>query len=142
VSSVTRKFLNNLATNFIETRLDAVAESFVFPVPIYAHGNLQVFGAACTLKEVLVLYRDAMEQAGITRIVPRVLAEGLPVNGYSNVWVEWDHFDAAGRCLRTSHVHYVFFQHDTALFPKIELVEYKTMAFPEVCAAFPMTLTA
>ncbi|MFL4470673.1 hypothetical protein ACERZ8_12565 [Tateyamaria armeniaca] len=134
--------MDNLARNFIENRLDAVTEHFVFPNPFYAHDTLQVFGAPCTMKEALTLYRDATVRAGITNIVPRVLAEGVPVNGYSNVWIEWDHFDQSGTCLRTSQVHYVLYRDDSALFPKIELVEYKAMAFPEVSASFAMAKIA
>jgi hypothetical protein len=58
------------------------------------------------------------------------------VRGYSNIWVEWDHFDAACQCQKTSQVHYVFYQSGAKLFPKIELVEYKVTAFPEVTESF------
>ncbi|WP_299724753.1 hypothetical protein [uncultured Tateyamaria sp.] len=127
-----------MARNFWENRLDSVAEHFAYPMPLYADDGLQVFGAACTLKEGLSLYRDAAIRAGIVRMNPRILAEGLTVNGYSNVWVEWDHINADGVCLRTSQVHYVFYRDAGALFPRIELVEYTVLAFPEVPASIAM----
>ena len=102
MSDATCGFLSKLSQNFIQGRLDAVVDNFVFPIPLYAGDSLQVFGAPCTFKEVLTMYRDATLRAGITQLVPRILANGLPVNGYSNVWVEWDHLDADGTCLKTS----------------------------------------
>ena len=142
MATITKQFLDTLARNFMEDRLDAVAEHFVFPIPLYAQDSLQVFGAPCTFKEVLTLYRDATVRTGVTNIVPRILAEGIPVNGYSNLWVEWDHYDTAGTCVRTSQVHYILFCDAAMLFPKIELVEYKVLAFPEVPESFVLAKIA
>jgi hypothetical protein len=137
-----KRFLENLGQNFLANRLDAVAGHFAFPMPFYAANGLQVFGAACTLKEGLTMYRDAAIRAGVVRMVPRILAEGLVVNGYSNLWVEWDHIDAKGTCLCSNQVHYVVHQDAAALYPKIEMVEYTVLAFPEVPAAMAMAKTA
>ena len=142
MSDASCRFLNTLSLSFMQGRLDAVVENFVFPIPLYAADSLQVFGAACTFKEVLTMYRDATLNAGITRIEPRVVAEGLPVNGYSNVWVEWEHMDVAGNCVKTSQVHYVFYLAEAALFPKIEMIEYTMLAFPEISASFSMAKIA
>ncbi|MEO9574612.1 MAG: hypothetical protein ABJ263_03665 [Tateyamaria sp.] len=142
MSDATCGFLSTLSQNFMRGRLDAVVEHFVFPIPLYAGDSLQVFGAPCTFKEVLTMYRDATLHAGITQLVPRILANGLPVNGYSNVWVEWDHHDADGTCLKTSQVHYVFFHAAAAQLPKIEMIEYTELAFPEVPASFSMAKIA
>ena len=131
----TYNFLNMLSDNFMQNRLESVAEHFAYPMPVYAQGGLLGFGAGCTLSDSMTFYSDAILRAGIVRIVPRVVAEGLPVNGYSNVWVELDHVDATGTFMRTSQVRYVFYQADDALFPKIELMEYTSLAFPEVSAS-------
>lgn len=136
------RFLNTLSQNFMNGRLDAVVENFVFPIPLYAGDSLQVFGAPCTFKEVLAMYLDETRKAGIAQLVPRILATGLPANGYSNVWVEWDHLDADGTCLKTSQVHYVFHQADAALFPKIEMVEYTELAFPDIPKSFSLAKIA
>lgn len=135
MSNATYKFLNTIAENFMQNRLETVAEHFAYPMPYYAEDCLQVFGASCTLTEAIALYREAIAQAGIVKMVPRVLAEGLRVNGYSNVWVEWDHFDETDKSPHTSQVRYVFYQDDNALFPKIELMEYTSQAFPNVSAS-------
>lgn len=140
--SINQRFLENLARNFMENRLAAVAENFVFPIPLYTQDTLQVFGASCTFQEVLTMYRDAAIRAGVTRMAPRILAEGLAINSYSNMWVEWDHFDASGACLRTSQVHYVCCHGAASLFPRIELVEYIETAFPEVSASFAVAKIA
>jgi len=142
MSDATCRFLNALSHDFMQGRLDTVVEKFVFPIPLYAGEVLQVFGAACTFQEVLTMYRDATLNAGITRIEPRLLADGLPVNGYRNVWVEWDHLDAEGTCLKTSQVHYVFHHSKAALLPKIEMIEYTQLAFPEVPESFSMAKIA
>ena len=136
------RFLNTLARDFAANRLAAIAENFVYPLPFYAEGGIQVFGSAATLTEGLALYHDAAAAAGLLVLVPRIVAQGLPVRGYSNVWVEWDHMDAAGVCRRTSQVRYVFCRPAAALFPRIELVEYSRAAFPEIPASFAMTATA
>ncbi len=140
--NVNERFLQSLACNFSLSRLAAMAENFAYPMPLYADDGIQVFGSPDTLAEGLAQYRDAATAAGIKQVTPRIVAEGLPVRGYSNVWVEWDHIDAQGQCQRTSQVRYVFHRECAALFPKIELVEYIKTAFPEVPASFPMTATA
>ncbi|MEM6371895.1 MAG: hypothetical protein AAF727_03820 [Pseudomonadota bacterium] len=132
----TPRLLQSLAQNFKENRLDAVAQHFVFPMPFYANDTLQVFGAAHSLTEALTLYRDATVRAGIVEIVPRLLAEGLPVNGYSNIWVEWDHINKYGQCVCTSQVHYVLFEDGASSLPVVELIDYKALAFPEVADNF------
>ncbi len=142
MSDATCLFLSGIVENLMQGRIDAVLENFVFPIPLYAGDTLQVFGAPCTFKEVLTMYHDASLNAGITKITPRILADGLPVNGYSNVWVEWDHLDAQGTCLKTSQVHYVLRYDDAARSPKIELIEYIEQAFPEVSASYSMTKIA
>lgn len=140
--SNTHRFLTSLAQSFDANRLDVVANNFAYPMPFYTDDGMQVFGAASTLVEGLAAYRDAVRDAGATHLRPRIIAEGLRVRGYCNVWVEWDHLDDAGQCLRTNQVHYVLFQADTDLFPKIELVEYTVTAFPEVFDRPPMSATA
>lgn len=136
MSDTTLQLMETLARNFKQNRLESMAEFFVFPLPFYGGDNLQVFGAKCTFIELLQMYHDATRRMQVTDIVPRVLAEGLPVNGYSNVWVEWDHLDRDGHCLRSSQVHYVFYHAQDALFPKIELIEYTAMAYPELSENF------
>ena len=140
--AITQVFLNGLARHFLDRRIDLVADHFVYPLPFYSDDKLQVFGAACTLQEALAMYRDAIDQAGIVRIVPRIVAEGIAVGGYSNVWVEWDHIDHADLCQRVSQVHYVLNWDGATPDPKIELVEYTATAFPEVPASFLMALSA
>ena len=105
MSDATCRSLNTLSQSFLQGRLDAVVENFVIPIPLYAADFLQAFGASFTFKEVLTMYRDATQNAGITRIEPRVVAEGLPVNGYSNVLVELEHMNVAGNCVKNSQVH-------------------------------------
>lgn len=135
-------FLQDLADGFCENRLADVADHFVYPMPLYAGAQLQVYGAAATLAEGLAMYRDAARDAGVCTIVPRIVAQGLPVRGYSHMWVEWDHLSAAGHCLRTSQVHYILYQSGAALFPKIELVDYKVTAFPQVMQDMGLSATA
>jgi len=140
--AITQVFLNGLARHFLDRRIDLVADHFVYPLPFYSDDKLQVFGAACTLQEALAMYRDAIDQAGIVRIAPRIIAEGIAVGRCSNVWVEWDHIDHAGLCQRISQVHYVLKRDGATPGPKIELVDYKVTAFPEVPASFLMALSA
>lgn len=123
-------------------RLCDVARRFTYPMPLYISDDLQVFGAACTFAEVLTMYRCAVERAGVTQLVPRIVAHGLVVRGYSNVWVEWDHLSATGRCLRTSQVRYVMSHQSPGAWPRIELVDYCATAFPEVPAQFTRMATA
>lgn len=142
MSAITRKFLDDIACHLLDRRLDLVADGFVYPMPLYVQDKMQVFGAACTLQEALALYRDAIDQAGIVRIVPRIVAEGIAVGGGSNIWVEWDHLDGKGRCQRVSQVRYMLNWLGPLPGPRIELVEYKRAAFPEVPAGFLVAFSA
>ena len=142
MSESLHKFLEALSDAFLAGRLSNVADSFAYPMPFYCDDGLLVFGAPATLSEGLAQYLDATRAAGITDIVPRILAHGVPSRGYSTVWIEWDHLDKNGKCLRTSQVRYVLYQHDSNLFPKIEMVDYTITAFPEVQDQLPLMATA
>lgn len=136
------RFFNDLASDFISDRLDVVAAQFVYPLPLYAGDKLQVFGGAEVYVEAISMYREAVRDAGITQIVPRIIAPGLVVRNISGVWVEWDHCDRDGRVVRISQVRY-YLSHKGAQVPaKIEMVEYTMTAFPEVTAQYPLRATA
>ncbi|WP_299370586.1 hypothetical protein [uncultured Tateyamaria sp.] len=137
-----QQFLQQLADAFRAGRLDDIADSFAYPMPFYACGGMVVFGSTATLAEALALYRDASIVAGVDRIVPRIVAQGIMIRGYANMWVEWDHLDAKGTCLRTSQVRYVFFQADGMPAPVIEMVDYTVQAFPDLNAQLPLARTA
>jgi len=132
-----QQFFERLAQAFCAERLDTIAAQFVYPMPYYSDHGLVVFGSAATFAEGLGYYHKACKAAGITQIVPRIIAQGVMIRGYANVWVEWDHLDQAGACVRTSQVRYVLFQPPGALFPKIEMVDYTIQAFPEVNEEMP-----
>lgn len=135
-------FLRALAHAFCEGRLEHVAQNFAYPMPFYTDTSLLVFGAQHSLTEGLALYHEAVRKAGIVRIVPRIIANGVPVRGYSNLWVEWDHMDANDACVRTSQVRYAILEQDDALAPRIELVDYTVSAFPELLTDLPILQSA
>lgn len=139
--SMTR-FLTMLAHAFCDGRLDEVAEHFTYPLPLYSKGELLVFGAPNGLSEALKVYHDIARRAGMTRLVPRVIASGLPKKGYSTLWVEWDHYDKADRLMCTSQVRYAIFQEEAASLPRIEMVDYTSLGFPEVSDALPLVKSA
>ncbi|APX11877.1 hypothetical protein BWR18_09435 [Tateyamaria omphalii] len=131
-----------LARAFCSDQLDAVAQNFTYPVPLYTKGELLVFGAPTALSEALTMYRDAARRAGIVRMTPRVIAAGLPQKGYSSLWVEWDHYDSADALICTSQVRYAIFKDAMALHPKIEMIDYTCLGLPEVCEALPLMKSA
>jgi len=139
--SMTR-FLTLLSHAFCQDRLDQVAQHFTYPMPLYTKGELLVFGAPNALLEALSLYREAARKACITRIEPRIIANGLPHKGYSNIWVEWDHYDDHDTLVCSSQVRYAVFQDALALSPRIEMVDYTAVGFPEVTAALPLMQSA
>lgn len=139
--SLTR-FLTTLSHAFCNDRLDQVAHHFTYPLPLYTRGELLVFGSPDVLTEALELYRGVARKSRITHIAPRVVATGIPKNGYSQVWTEWDHFDETGRLTCTSQVRYAIFQDRMMLYPRIEMIDYTSIGFPEVCASLPLMQTA
>ena len=136
------RFLTTLSHAFCSDRLDDLAQHCTYPLPLYTKGELLVFGAPTALIEALTVYRDVARKADIKRIVPRVIASGLPHKGYSNVWVEWDHYDSAGALVCTSQVRYAIFQDGLSLTHKIEMVDYTSLGFPEVSDALPLLQSA
>ena len=127
---------DTVAHKLLTRQLDALTEHFVYPMPLYHGDNLQVFGAPCTFKEVLAIYREAIETASVTHIKPRIVAQGVVINKRSSIWVEWDHFQSADRPTLTSQVSYVLVHRDMTALPKIEMIEYKFTAFPKVTEQF------
>ncbi|WP_299597852.1 hypothetical protein [uncultured Tateyamaria sp.] len=139
--SLTR-FLTTLSHAFCNDRLDLLTDHFTYPLPLYTRGELLVFGSSGVLMEALELYRNVARKSRIAQITPRVVATGIPNKGYSQVWTEWDHFDEAGTLKCTSQVRYAVFQDRMALHPKIEMIDYTSIGFPEVCASLPLMQTA
>lgn len=128
-----------MATAFIDGRLDYVASLFVCPLPVFMKDELIVFGSADTLVEGLEIYRDTALSLGITQIHGRVVAEGLPRSGCFNLWVEWDHQDDSGTCLRMSQVRYVARHMADGLFPRFEVADYTVTGFPEMSDGLVIT---
>lgn len=142
MSDQTLHFLKQLAQAFEQGRLYALAQHFKYPMPAYVHGGLLVFGAADTFVELLAQYRDIAWAAGVTRLEPRIVAEGLRVRDAALLWVEWDHLDHDGICLRTSQVCYARHYPKDSLSPQIELIDYTVPAFPELAADLPLARSA
>ena len=142
VSTKTLHFLNALMRAFEQGRLLALAHHFTFPMPAYVHDGLLVFGSPETLVEALEEYRDIVSAKNITRLVPRIIAEGITVNGQSNLWVEIDHLDQDDVCQRTSQARFVLHYPWGSVSPKIEMVDYTVAAFPELADRLPLALPA
>ena len=141
MSHLNAQLLNNLADMFIQNNFDSVAEHFVYPIPYYTVANLQVFVTADTMVKALKIYRERITIAGVTKIKPRIVAEGMQVRGYSHVWVEWDHLNGNGHCFKTNQARYVLGNHDENVGPKIELIEHTVRAFPELTKQLPIVTT-
>lgn len=137
-----QQFFDRLAELFAEDRLDRITDHFSYPLPFFANDGLLVFGNAASFGEALTLYRNATRKAGIVRLQPRVVANGVPVRDYSNVWVEWDHADAAGRVQRTSQVRYAVYHPKSVMLPRVELIDYTVTAFPELQPELPLCKSA
>jgi len=132
MSDATTQFLEHLTDAFMDNDFAAVAEHYAYPLPYYANDDILVFGAKQSLIEAMNLYRIAVQEAGITRITPRIVAQGLPLRGYKNIWIEFDHFDADGTCLRTNQARYLVFQKEASAFPLIEMVDFTVADYPEL----------
>ncbi|WP_223423748.1 hypothetical protein [Tateyamaria pelophila] len=142
MSAKTLQFLNTLARAFEENRLLTLAHSFSFPMATYVHDGLLVFGAPATLVEALEEYRNMALANGVARLEPRIIAEGIPLNRRTDTWVEWDHLDKDGVCLRTNQVRFVVRRPLGGADPLIEMVDYKVTAFPELAAHLPLAMPA
>ena len=142
MSTKTLHFLNVLARAFEQDRLLDLAQHFTFPVPVYVHRGLLVFGSADTLAEALADYRKTACASGMTRLVPRIIADGLPIRQKSNLWVELDHIDANGTCRRTSQIRFIMRHNPGSNLPRIEVVEYQVTAFPEMAEHLPLAMPA
>lgn len=123
------QFLQALAHDFYHDRMESAASRFVVPLPMYVEGDLDVYSAMDNLMSRLAHQRRIMERNGLITIKPRIIAEGLLVNGYSHLWVEWDYLDEVGQSQRTSQVRYVLFHDGLSKFPQIEMVDCKVAAF-------------
>lgn len=123
------QFLQAMAHDFYHDRMESAASRFVVPLPMYVEGDLNVYSATDNLMSRLAQQRRIMERTGLITIRPRIIAEGVPANGYSHLWVEWDYLDEAGQSQRTSQIRYVLFHDGLTKFPQIEMVDCKVAAF-------------
>lgn len=142
MSAKTLHFLNALARAFEENKLLALAHHFSFPMAAYMHDGLLVFGSPATLVEALEQYRHVALVNGVTSIEPRIIAEGIPKNGRTDIWIEWDHVDQNGVCLRTNQVRFVLRTDEGHGALLIEMADYKVMAFPEMAEHLPLAMPA
>lgn len=142
MSAKTLHFLNAIARAFEENRLLALAHHFSYPMAAYMHDGLLVFGSPATLVEALEEYRRIALINGVAGIQPRIIAEGIPKNRRTDIWIEWDHVDQEGNCLRTNQVRFVLFEQDGGSSPLIEMADYKVTAFPELAKHLPLAMPA
>lgn len=142
MSAKTLHFLNALARAFEENRLLALAHHFSFPMAAYMHDGLLVFGSPVTLVEALEEYRHVALINGVASIEPRIIAEGIPKNGRTDIWIEWDHVDHEGVCLRTNQVRFVIREQEGHGSPLVEIADFKVTAFPELAARLPLAMPA
>jgi len=134
MSRKTERMLSCLANAFMQGRIAYVTQFFVYPLPLYREESLTVLTSAPAFAQVLEEYRDAVLKMGATQVRPRVVAQGLPKNGYTHSWVEWDHLGPEGRVLCTNQVRYATHMASGALYPRVELIDYTVSAFPELFA--------
>ena len=142
MSASVMPFLERLVRHFFADQCELIAAYFAYPMPFYAKDDLAVFTAPHALTEGLRAYRHATQTAGIVDLKPRIVAEGLPVRRYSSIWVEWDHIDGDGACVLTGQARYVLHDDPGDVDPKIEMVDYTRLAFPEITTHLPMAASA
>lgn len=135
------RFFEDIATDFIADRLDRVAARFVYPLPMYMGHDLQVFANAAMFLEALEVYREAVRDADITSLTPRLVASGITSKTNSSLWIEWDHSDSTGKNHRISQVRYFLQKPEFGQPPKIQMIEYSDSAFPEVSGEFRIAAT-
>lgn len=122
------------AEAFFAGDIDDIVENFNFPLPIYVADEVFVYDRD-SLASAMAQYREVIRAEGIDGLKARVVAQGLPIRGRSTVWVEWDHVSANGSRIRTNQAQYMLAQAEGIRAPKIDMVDYRQVSFPEMVQA-------
>jgi hypothetical protein len=100
-------FVQQLAQHFNASDFAALAEGYVFPLPVQVDGELLVLHSAAEMVMAIAQYRAVNVAAGLVPSAPRIVAIDLPRNGRFRLWVDW-HYGApdATRHETTRNVYY------------------------------------
>jgi hypothetical protein len=100
-------FVQKLAQHFNASDFAALAEGYVFPLPVQVDGELLVLHSAAEMVIAIAQYRAVNVAAGLVPSAPRIVAIDLPRNGRFRLWLDW-HYGApdATRQEVTRNVYY------------------------------------
>lgn len=116
-------FFRTVGALCLDGKVQEVSQHFSYPLPVSAQDDLLVFGSAEMLAEGLAIFHRCMARLEIKRLVPTIVRDGLPHDGYSTVIVQWAHMRADGICVKTSQVRYLLRQDADNITPRIEMID-------------------
>jgi hypothetical protein len=82
-------FFSHLGEQFVEGRLEEIADRWTFPCPVEVGGQLVVMREPKVFVAYLVEQRQVALSRGLTGMKPRVSAIEMPRNGRFRVWLRW-----------------------------------------------------
>jgi hypothetical protein len=127
-------FMANRAEQMLSGQLEALAESYAFPLPVYLKDQPLVVTSPDRACAMLCLQRLSMIQRQVVAVRPTVLAVDLPRNGRFRVWVDWLEVTISAEGTRRSSAIYYCSDHQSEI--KIEMVTYTLLSTPELRPQF------
>ncbi len=118
--------IQRITRHFNAGNLVAMAEAYVFPLPVHMNGNMIVLRTPSELVQALALYRDLNLAEALFPSAPRIVAIDVPRNGRFRLWVDISYGSPAAPDQRTtSSIHYCSFIGNRV---QIEMVQYLNLA--------------
>ena len=118
--------VTRLAEMFNGRDVRAIADCFVFPLPVQVQDDLIVFHTAERMTEALLFYRANNVQQGLSPSVPRIAAIDLPRNGRFRLWVDWNYPETPG--MQTQKTQNIYYCSASGGHIVIEMVQYLRVA--------------
>lgn len=112
--------------------IDGFVNCFDMPLPIYTPARMTILHSAVPLGRIVQDYAREMNRHGISKLRPAVIDIVEQTCQRALVMVTWDHLDHAGQPRTQSAARYVIRQSPDDAEPKIEMVQYLSMSFPQL----------
>ncbi|MFM7333682.1 MAG: hypothetical protein ACKO1H_04600 [Tabrizicola sp.] len=122
------------AEQMLSGALDALADSYVYPMPVYLRDQSLVVTSPERACAMLCLQRLSMIRRKVVALRPTIVAVDLPRNGRFRVWVDWLELAIPAEGTGRSSAVYYCSEGPSGL--KIEMVAYTQLSTPELQPQF------
>ncbi|MGR3662710.1 MAG: hypothetical protein ACU0CA_16250 [Paracoccaceae bacterium] len=108
----------------------AIIDCYKEVVPVFIEGKAVLIDGCDAMRNAIENLRDRLQSEGVTRITGTLAIDEKMGNGRFRFSIDWQHYNGVKVAPQTSTVVYYCAVKNSQ--QKIEMVEYKRLAFPNI----------